>query len=653
MADADLATLVVRLEASTKEYQRQLARAQGTTVAALRKMERDAAASGKRIDEALSRGIGGLRTGLGLLAGAVGVAKLRQLADSFTGMTNALKVAGLQGEDLNVTFEQLYGIAQKNAVPLDALVKLFGRAAQAGKELKASNTELLAFTDNVAKALKVAGTSPEEASGALLQLGQLLGAGKVQAEEFNSVNEGARPILEAVASGLKEAGGSVATLKKLVTDGKVSSEAFFRAFEAGAPMLEQKLAGASATAADGLTRLNNEMTTVVGRLNTELGASNTFNDALKAIGDFAKSSADELLTLLKLVDTYRTKTQGLGAKPADVTITGPDGSTTVYPGQATVSPEAQAKAYLAAKLNSGLTGMNVADAYGNFYKPGSSAVSLANFKVPGSEKAARADTSKKAYAEEVADVERKIRLLEEEQRAVGKSAVEIEKVKIQQELLNAANKAGLNDQGQLNGQIDALAQKAAEAQVKLDEMRAAQERTKQATENFISTTSDLAGTFAIDFKNGLQEGMTAAESFRAAMGNMVNAVADMLLRLAAQMAIVFALQAAGVPVPANMMPALPFGGGRASGGEVLPGRRYRVGEMGPEDVVFGRRGVVIPAKASARAGGTQVAYSPSMVINAPGADTAALKAYVDAGFQKMRGDIPAIVRSQRWAGRMP
>lgn len=49
-----------------------------------------------------------------------------------------------------------------------------------------------------------------------------------------------------------------------------------------------------------------------------------------------------------------------------------------------------------------------------------------------------------------------------------------------------------------------------------------------------------------------------------------------------------------------------FGGGRASGGAVRPGYVYRVGEQGPEDVVFGQRGTVMTAAQTRRGGGHTV-----------------------------------------------
>lgn len=182
----------------------------------------------------------------GIVAG-IGTRELAQLSDTAIRIDNALRISGLSGEELERVYGKLRDSAIANAAPLETLVGLYSKVALQQKELGVSSSELLSFTNNVALALRVAGTDAQSASGALLQLSQALGGGVVRAEEFNSIMEGAPTIAQEVAAGLKEAGGSVAQLRKLVVDGKVSSEAFFRAFEAGAPILEQRVASSVLT----------------------------------------------------------------------------------------------------------------------------------------------------------------------------------------------------------------------------------------------------------------------------------------------------------------------------------------------------------------------------------------------------------------------
>ncbi len=222
---------------------------------------------------------------VGGFAGIAAVAGFERLLDTGTRITNALKVAGLQGEALTETYERLYASAQKNAAPLEALVGLFGRASMVQKELGASTEDMLRFTDKVAVSLRVAGRSASESSGALLQLSQALGSGVVRAEELNSILEGALPIAQAAAAGLEEAGSSVAKLRSLVVDGKVSSEAFFRAFLAGSTILDEKVATSTLTLDQGFQRLQSTLINAAGKFDRVTGASEGAGQALMWVAD--------------------------------------------------------------------------------------------------------------------------------------------------------------------------------------------------------------------------------------------------------------------------------------------------------------------------------------------------------------------------------
>lgn len=313
-AEGDVERLVVLLEARIRDFEKNLQKASGTadrTFAQMRRdsrsatqqMEADMARSTSRINQMLAStstriGAYGKSMAVGLAAG-LSVRAAQELIDSATKITNALKVAGLSGDDLAKVYDRLFEAAQKNAAPIETLVELYARAALQQKELGVSTDELLKFTDDVALALRVAGTDAQAASGALLQLSQALGSGTVRAEEFNSILEGAPTIAQAVAAGLKEAGGSVAKLHSLVVDGKVSSAAFFRAFEAGSYTLRDKVADAEMTVSQQFIRLRNVLVDVAGKLNDATGAGDTAGrglsrlaDVVEAVGDVIQKTAD-------------------------------------------------------------------------------------------------------------------------------------------------------------------------------------------------------------------------------------------------------------------------------------------------------------------------------------------------------------------------
>ncbi|WP_182305391.1 tape measure protein [Ciceribacter thiooxidans] len=283
-----------------------------------------------------------LGLGRGMLAAFAGgtiVREMIELSDSATRIDNALKVAGLSGAELERVYKGLAKAAMDNAVPLETLAVLYGKAAQAQKELGVTTEELGGFTNNVALALRVAGTDAQAASGALLQLGQALGSGTVHAEEFGSILEGAPTIAQAAAAGLKEAGGSVSKLKQLVVDGAISSRTFFRAFEAGSVILEEKVAGSTFTVGQATTNLWNSLTDVAREFNNSTWAAKRFaggiNDVATVIQDVdvsgfierirtAKSEFEDFLHSAGNADAFKALNEALGGADAEGRAFNPD-----------------------------------------------------------------------------------------------------------------------------------------------------------------------------------------------------------------------------------------------------------------------------------------------------------------------------------------
>ncbi|ACM36419.1 MULTISPECIES: tape measure protein [Rhizobium/Agrobacterium group] len=297
----DLEKLVVQLSADIKGYQREMQKAAGVTNAQARAIENRL----KKMDgqfSALGTSMArGLITPIAGISAALTVDSVIHYADAWTSAKNSLAVAGVVGTNQVSVLDQIYNSAQRNAAPIGAMADLFGKAAQSGDSLGASQADLLKFTDGVGTALKIEGKSATEAQGALTQLGQLLGSTRVQAEEFNSVNEGARPILIAVANGLSAAGGSVSKLKQLVNDGKVSNQEFFQSFLKGLPTIQGMAANATQTIEQGVTKVNNAFTRYIGQTDESLGASQRLVAGLNALADNFEQTADVVLKLASVI----------------------------------------------------------------------------------------------------------------------------------------------------------------------------------------------------------------------------------------------------------------------------------------------------------------------------------------------------------------
>ncbi|MGV1783402.1 MULTISPECIES: tape measure protein [Agrobacterium] len=312
----DLEKLVVQLSADIKGFDRAMSRAVGVTNQRARAIESRFLSMNKRVAAGYQGLTANAAKAFALIGGAQG---FRQLSDSGTRITNSLKVAGLAGEELEGVYQKLFAAAQKNAAPLETLVQLYGRVSLVQKELGVSSDEIISLSSNVALALRASGQSSQEASGALLQLSQALGAGVVRAEEFNSILEGAPTILQAAAAGIKQAEGSVAKLRNIMLEGKLSSKAFFDGINAGAPVLEQKVAGAVLTVDRRLENLRTALTNAVRKFNDSTQAANTFGGAIDNMANFVNSVdmdglASDIQYIIDKLNTGADAAQNLGVQ---------------------------------------------------------------------------------------------------------------------------------------------------------------------------------------------------------------------------------------------------------------------------------------------------------------------------------------------------
>lgn len=230
--------------------------------------------------------IGGhMRTLAGTLATYFTGRELVGLLDSFTRLQNNLRVAGLEGTALAKVQESLLSISQRYGVGVEELSGVFLKASLAQKELGVSTAQIVQLNEITAASLKITGTSAAEAQGALLQLGQALGAGTVRAEEFNSIIEGALPLAQAAARGIDGMEGSVSKLRTAVVNGEISSRQFFEGILKGGVQTLQDAEKATLTLAGGFTALTSALTVYFGEADKANGVSAALGETLGFLAD--------------------------------------------------------------------------------------------------------------------------------------------------------------------------------------------------------------------------------------------------------------------------------------------------------------------------------------------------------------------------------
>jgi tape measure domain-containing protein len=225
-----------------------------------------------------------LKASLGGIAAGLGLSFLQRATDGYTQFGNRLRVAGVEGEAFVEVENRLFDAANRNGQQINSVATLYQKASQAGKDLGATQEQLLQFVDGVTAALKVNGGSAESASGALMQLGQALGGGTVRAEEFNSILEGAPTIAQAAADGIEGIGGSVSKLRNEVINGNISSQEFFEGFNKGALEMQKTASGLDMTIGAAFTTLTNGVMRFIGTIDQLIGGSSLVAQGISAIG---------------------------------------------------------------------------------------------------------------------------------------------------------------------------------------------------------------------------------------------------------------------------------------------------------------------------------------------------------------------------------
>lgn len=226
-----------------------------------------------------------LQRALSALAGALAIDKVREYADAWAVAAGKVAIATKTQVQAAAVLDELFRAAQKTGIGISETVDLYTKLSASGKELGVTQQRIIDFTEGVGKALAIQGTSAGQAKGALLQLGQALGSGIVRAQEFNSVLDGARPIIQTVANNIKGVDGSIAKLREMMKAGKLTSKEFFDAFEKGAPELQRAFEQAPVTIGRALTQVENAITKFIGTTDKQFGVSSTIAKGLKFIAD--------------------------------------------------------------------------------------------------------------------------------------------------------------------------------------------------------------------------------------------------------------------------------------------------------------------------------------------------------------------------------
>lgn len=162
---------------------------------------------------------------------------------------------------------------------------------------------------------------------------------------------------------------------------------------------------------------------------------------------------------------------------------------------------------------------------------------------------------------------------------------------------------------------------------------------KDITED-IKEQKDLARDLGLTFQSAFEDAVIAGKKFSDVLKGLAQDIARIILRKTVT-------EPLGNFVGDMLKGLIPsFGGGKAAGGAVYPGQYYVVGENGPEVLVPGTSGTVIPNGA---AGG--VVNNVSIVVNAEGDSRVQSDAAQGAELgRRLEGAVRAVLLAERRPG---
>ena len=273
---ADLAKLVVKLEAQTAQYQKKLE----TSDRRLKRFE-------KNTKRSLSKVATSFKTILGGVAIASATRGIIRYSDEYTNLSNRLRLATNSAEDFARAQASVFQIAQDTRQSLGATGELYQRLALSTKELGLNQKDLSGIVTTVNQSLVISGASAQAAEAAIVQLGQGLAAGALRGEEFNSVAEQAPRLLQVLSDSL---GLNIGQLRELAKEGGLTAEVFINALKGQSDVIAAEFASTSTTVQQSLQKIDNALINAVGGEGQEATKNLT-----GALDDFAELVSDPLI----------------------------------------------------------------------------------------------------------------------------------------------------------------------------------------------------------------------------------------------------------------------------------------------------------------------------------------------------------------------
>lgn len=240
-----------------------------------------------------SRSVNNLDRALTALGGFLTIRALQQYADTFTLLTNRLRLVTESTAELNAVTDELFNISQRTFTSFEQGGTLYARLARSVTNVSINQRELLEVTEAVNQAVALSSPTVQAANAGLVQFAQGIGSARFQGDELRSVLENLPRLAQAIAEG---AGVSFQNIRELGRQGLLTPKKIIDALRSQIGVLDEEFKKFVPSISFALTQLDNAFLRFVGRTDQAGQISRNVSRAITFLADNFDTLATAALT---------------------------------------------------------------------------------------------------------------------------------------------------------------------------------------------------------------------------------------------------------------------------------------------------------------------------------------------------------------------
>ncbi len=239
----------------------------------------------QKTEKAGTSAFGNMKTAFAAIASAAAIQQIGSLGNAFQEITNKLKTVTPANGDVRDSFDQVLQIARDTRSGLEETADLYFRLSKASEQLGLSQDEITKVTTLFNKTLKNSGATSQEAASAILQFSQAMASGRLQGDEFRSLNETNSDLMDRLAKAIGRPRGE---LKQLAADGVITADILASALLESADDIDATFGQTTTTLTQSLTGVRNEFINLVGKIEEQTGLFDKIANLFVHIGNNLK-----------------------------------------------------------------------------------------------------------------------------------------------------------------------------------------------------------------------------------------------------------------------------------------------------------------------------------------------------------------------------